>query len=177
MSDPWPTAATALVALIPEADPVVGPWRADLDPSAAAGMPPHVTILFPWVPPDRLAAADIAALREILADARAFDVAFTEFGRFPRTLWLAPRPADPFVRLTLAVERRWPEFPAYAGRFASIVPHLSIGDAVDPDALGHVVADVAPKLPIAARVTAAALMVRDGDGSWEQRSTFALEGG
>jgi 2'-5' RNA ligase len=174
MTDTWPVAATALVALVPEAEPVIGRWRADLDPSAAAGMPAHVTVLFPWLPVDRLHDGELGALREIVAAVPSFDVALTEFGRFPRTLWLAPRPADPFVRLTPDIERRWPETPAYAGRFPSIVPHLSIGDAVDPDALGHVVADVAPRLPIEGRVEEVVLMTRDDDGSWQPHSSYPL---
>jgi 2'-5' RNA ligase len=174
MTDAWPTVSTALVALVPEVESVVGRWRADLDPSAARGMPPHVTILYPWLPPDRLHESELGALRELVAGVEAFDVDFVELGRFPRTLWLAPRPVDPFVRLTLEVERRWPETPAYAGRFQSIVPHLSIGDAVDPDALGHVVADVAPRLPVSARVDELVLMVRDERGQWDRHSTYAL---
>ena len=174
MTDSWPVAATALVAFVPEAEEVVGRWRADLDPSAAAGMPAHVTVLFPWLPVDRLTDAELGTLGEIVASVPSFDVALTEFGRFPRTLWLAPRPADPFVRLTLDVERRWPETPAYAGRFPSIVPHLSIGDAVDPDTLVHVVADVAPRLPIEGRVSELTLMVRAEDGSWDLHSRYPL---
>jgi 2'-5' RNA ligase len=174
MSDTWPVAATALVALVPQADAVIGRWRADLDPSAAAGMPAHVTVMFPWLPVERLHDGELGALREIAADVPSFDVALTEFGRFPRTLWLAPRPADPFVRLTLDIERRWPDTPAYAGRFPSIVPHLSIGDAVDPDTLGHVVADVAPQLPIEGRVEEIVLMTRDDSGSWQRHSSYPL---
>ena len=176
MSEGWPTVATALVALVPEAEPVVGRWRADLDPSASLGMPPHVTILFPWLPPDALHSGELGALGEIVAGVQPFDVEFVEFGRFPTTLWLAPRPADPFVRLTLEVERRWPDTPAYSGKFPSIVPHLSIGDAVDPDALGHVVADIAPRLPISARVDEIVVMTRAEDRSWTRHSAYPLGG-
>jgi 2'-5' RNA ligase superfamily protein len=169
-----PTAATALVVLVPQVEEVVGRWRADLDPSATQGMPAHVTILMPWLPPDRLHDGELGALHEIAARVPAFDVDFHEFGRFERTLWLAPRPGDAFVRLTLEVERRWPETPAYSGRFPSVVPHLSIGDAVDPDKLGHVVADVAPRLPVSARVDEMVLMVRDEAGRWDTHSRYPL---
>ena len=174
MTDERPPGSTALVALVPAAEPVVGSWRAELDPSAADGMPPHVTVVAPWLPADRLTDADSQALREITSGVPAFDVVLLEFGRFPRTLWLAPRPADPFVRLTLEVERRWPDTPSYAGRFPTMIPHLTIGDAVDPDALAHVVADVAPRLPIEARVSELALMVRGDDGGWQAHSQYTL---
>lgn len=173
MTDPWPPVMSAVVVAIPEAEPLVGRWRADLDPSAGEGMPAHVTVVAPWLPPDRLHDSELGALAELTAGVPPFRVQFAGFGRFPRTLWLAPEPADPFVRLTLAVERRWPEFPAYGGRFPSLVPHLSIGDAVDPDALGHVVADVAPRLPVVADVSQVLVMVRDG-GDWQERARLGL---
>src|SRR5262245_31356654 len=40
---------TALVAVIQEAEPMVGAWRSRLDPSAAAGVPAHVSGLSPFL--------------------------------------------------------------------------------------------------------------------------------
>jgi len=165
---------TALVALIPAAESVVGRWRADLDPSARRGMPAHVTVLYPWIPLDELTPADEADLAAIIKAVPSFNVSLTDIQRFPQTLWLAPYPTDPFVRLTMAVEKRWPAYEPYSGRFQNVEPHLSIGDAVDPDALGHVVADVAPRLPIDARITEIALMAQDEDGHWYLRRAYPL---
>lgn len=174
MPGPLLTAPTALVALIPEADAVVGRWRAELDPSARRGMPPHITVLYPWMPLDLLTGHDEADLGAIVGAVASFAISLHDIQRFPETLWLDPHPADPFVRLTMAVQARWPEYEPYSGRFSAVVPHLSIGDAVDPDALGHVVADVAPKLPIEAKVTHLALMALDDEGRWQQYATYAL---
>ena len=165
---------TALVAQIGAAESVVGRWRADLDPSARRGMPAHVTILYPWIPLEQLTPGDETDLAALIKAVPAFNVSLTDIQRFPQTLWLAPYPADPFVRLTMDVERRWPAFEPYSGRFQTIEPHLSIGDAVDPDALGHVVAAVAPQLPINARITEIALMAQDEDGQWYLRRAYPL---
>jgi hypothetical protein len=40
---------TAVIVEIPEALPAVGQWRARFDTSAAVGVPPHVTIVFPFL--------------------------------------------------------------------------------------------------------------------------------
>ena len=45
----WPVGTSALVVTVPAAERAVGPWRLHYDPSAAAGMPAHVTVLFPWL--------------------------------------------------------------------------------------------------------------------------------
>lgn len=42
---------SALVVLVPEAEELVAPFRAAYDAAAAAGMPAHVTILFPFASP------------------------------------------------------------------------------------------------------------------------------
>jgi 2'-5' RNA ligase len=169
-----PGARTALVALVPEVDPLVRPHRERHDPTADAGMPAHVTVLYPWLPVDALDANSLADLGAVLRAVGPFEVTFGEFGRFPRTLWLAPRPAEPFLELTGAVSGRWPECPPYGGEFESVVPHLTVGDAVDPDALADVVADVAPGLPLHTRIDAVTLMTPNGGGHWKQHSQYPL---
>jgi 2'-5' RNA ligase len=177
MSEPLaaPDASTALVALVPEAEPLVQAHRQRHDATARAGMPAHVTVLYPWLPVDALDAASLTDLGEVLGSVGTFEVTFGEFGRFPRTLWLAPRPAEPFLALTGAVTERWPGCPPYGGEFDAVVPHLTVGDAVDPDALADVVADVAPSLPVSARIDQVALMTPNGGGRWHQHSWYQLD--
>ncbi len=169
-----PGARSALVVEVPDAEPVVGEWRARLDPSAALGMPAHVTVLYPWLPADAVDDATRADLDGVLSAVPSFDVAFGELARVPRTIYLAPSPPDAFVALTSAVVARWPECPPYEGRYDEVVPHLTVADAVDVDALAHVVAGVAPRLPVRARVTAVSLFVRRADGPWERASVHPL---
>jgi hypothetical protein len=42
---------SAIVVRIPETERLVGRFRADLDVAAALGVPAHVTVLAPFVPP------------------------------------------------------------------------------------------------------------------------------
>jgi hypothetical protein len=43
-------APAAVVVPVPEAEPAVGPWRQQLDPSARKGMPAHCTLVYPFAP-------------------------------------------------------------------------------------------------------------------------------
>ena len=43
---------SALVVLIPEAEALAGPFRDKYEPSAAAGVPAHITLLYPFKAPD-----------------------------------------------------------------------------------------------------------------------------
>lgn len=165
---------TALVLPVPAADPVVGAWREQFDPSAASGAPAHLTVLYPWLDSDRLDEATLGTLAEIAAAVPAFDLQLAGFGRFERTLWLAPTPADPVSDLTFAVAGRWPDHQPYGGEFGGTpTPHLTVGHEIDPDSLGHVVADVSGSLPISGRVDELLLLVQD-EGRWVEQRRFPL---
>ena len=45
---------SALVVLVPEAEAIAKPFRDQYDPSAAAGVPAHITLLYPFKAPDEI---------------------------------------------------------------------------------------------------------------------------
>lgn len=167
-----PGRRTGLVVLVPEAEPVVGKWRASLDPSTGHGMPAHLTVLFPWFRSRELTPELLAELGRVAGACRGFDVVFHRLDRFEETLWLAPSPPEPFVSLTEAVRRRWPEHPPFEGRYETVVPHLTIGDGLDPDAHAHVVADVERGLPVRCGVGELTLMAQDRADRWFAHSSY-----
>lgn len=169
-------AVSALVVLVPEAEPLVQDLRARHDPSAADGVPAHVTVLVPFIAPTAITAADLDALHDLFAGRTAFDAAFSEVGRFPATAWLAPQPAVPFAALTQAVWARWPSHPPYGGAFAGTVPHLTVADG-DAEAATQVAAELQRRLaahgPPRMRCREVVLLDNAG-GRFRLRERFAL---
>ena len=49
-----PLIESALVVLVPEAESLVKPFRDRYDPAAAAGVPAHITLLYPFKHPDEV---------------------------------------------------------------------------------------------------------------------------
>src|ERR1700754_3018941 len=145
---------TTLVAKIPEAEPLVGRWRPRLDPFAADGVPAHVTILYPFLDHNRLDEVVLSRLGTLIAAHPAFNVEFSGCGRFPGVLYLAPSPSQPFKALTEAVAGQWPEARPYGGRFAEIIPHLTVAHQQEPQLLDHVETELTTKLPLTAQVHA-----------------------
>ena len=45
---------SALIVPVPEVEPLVGLHRAALDPAAKLGVPAHVTIVYPFLPPEQI---------------------------------------------------------------------------------------------------------------------------
>ncbi len=167
---------TALVVPVPEAEPLVAEHRARHDPSAALGVPAHITILVPWVGAEQVAEPDREAIRAIAARTAAFEYELGAFGRFEGgTLFLRPDPPEPFVRLTEAVVGRWPDHPPYEGAFAEIVPHLTVAESADDASVAAIEAEVTPHLPLVATASSLLLLVEEPDGRWAEveRMRFA----
>lgn len=163
MSDAAP--GGALLAVIPELEPVVGVHRRRLDPSASGGVPPHVTVLHPF--PPVADAETVGTLAEVVARTPAFDCEFREIVWFPDgLLTLAPDPAEPFRALTAAVFTAFPDHPPYGGQYEP-VPHLTLGYADTPLVERRTAAAlVEPDLPVRCRIERLHLMASDAIGLW-----------
>ncbi|MGP4084575.1 2'-5' RNA ligase family protein [Streptomyces sp. KR55] len=107
---------TGLIVRIPDAEPAVRAWRERFDPSARAGVPAHVTVLFPFLDESRIDSRVCSALADALGRHHAFDLRFENCGRFPGVLYLVPDPDAQLRRLTEVIADRWPEAPPSGGR-------------------------------------------------------------
>jgi 2'-5' RNA ligase len=144
--------------------------RAQRDWAASMGVPPHVTILYPFLPAARLAPAIRDVLAEVAAAVEPFDIRFERVGRFPGVVYLAPEPELPFSALTRAVHARFPNFPPYEGAFDVVIPHLTITESVELDAdeamLVAVATEAAADLPFATRIERLEVLAEGADGRW-----------
>ncbi len=168
-------AASALVVAFPAIDEAVGDLRRRLDPTARQGMPAHVTILSPFATPSGREPGAIERLEARLGALPAFTVAFRRIGWFDqRVLYLVPEPAGPFVELTQTAAREFPAFPPYGGRFATVLPHLTIGEDAAPRRLHQAVRAVEALLPLDATAGSVWLMDDDGRAGWRRAHAIEL---
>ena len=72
------------------------------------------------------------ACRIRAARAGHFDFLLARVERFPGVLYLAPQPAAPFVALTEALVRAFPQYPPFGGAHEHIVPHLTVAQGDEP---------------------------------------------
>ena len=169
---------TAVLVPIPAAESVVGTLRASLDSAAGLGVPAHVTVISPFVPPDRIDEAVISALATAIGSVPAFDATFARVAWFgPKVLWLAPEPAAPFIGLITAVWRAFPGWPPYGGAYDDPVPHLTVGIDQPAGVLAAAARAIGPDLPFTARISTAVLMQGSAQrGSWRTVAELPLGG-
>ncbi len=137
-------------------------------------LPPHVTVLYPFVGARRIDAALIASLQEVLGRFGPFSFTLTRTGRFPGVLYAAPEPPEPFVALTMACVERWPEHPPFRGAFEDVVPHLTVSTGAED---GDRERFVAARLPLVARASRVWLMApRTSGGAWRRLASIELAG-
>ncbi|MFJ6524896.1 2'-5' RNA ligase family protein [Streptomyces longwoodensis] len=164
---------SGLIVRVPEAEPLVRAWRDRLDPSAGAGVPAHVTVLFPFLDASLVDEGVCAEIGEVIGRHQSFEARFDRCGRFPGVLYLAPGPDAGFRSLTEAIVERWPEYPPFGGQFDDVVPHLTIAQGQGQAVVEKAEADLLAGLPVVARVSAVDLLVHDGT-RWRQRASFPL---
>lgn len=159
---------TAFVVLVPEAEPRIGAVRERFDPALHLGVPAHLTLLHPFLPPQRVHRGVLRRAAAALARVRPFAFRLAAVGRFPGSVHLIPDPAEPFAAMTDALGRAFPDFPPYGGVHATIVPHLTVGasdDGVDLDAAEAQARAVLASGPIDAACRHVALLGRQA-GRW-----------
>lgn len=128
-----------------------------------------MTLLYPFVAPERLDGRIRERLAEVARAHPAFDYALAGQARWPETRYVRVEPVAPFVDLQAALEAAFPDFPIYGGATGfDFVPHVTIaeGGCVEEGAVERDRAWAA--LPRARRAAAIELIARPDAGSWRR---------
>ncbi len=151
--------------------------RLDHDPSASVGLPPHVTLMYPFLPPPRVSKPVIQELERLTAYVTPFDFVLTNVREFEQgVVYLEPEPAEPFVNLSNEIGRRFGLLP-FGGEFGAVaVPHLTLAMPQLHSARQRIADTLAPLLPIRLHADQAWLMVGDSKTRWNRIRRLPLRG-
>jgi hypothetical protein len=140
---------SAVVVAVPAAEPVVQAHRARFDETSGWGVPAHVTVLYPFVPPSELDEGVLSTLADAVGTVPRFRTEWNATGWFDEdVLWLAPDPEEPFRALTAAVFRAFPDWPPYGGEYSDLAPHLTVATEGTPSEMRAVERELREHLPI-----------------------------
>ncbi len=171
-----PKNETAILIPIPEAENTVDKYRLRYDPSRYAGIPAHVTLLYPFHDLEAITGDVLRTISDIVSKHSQFQVTISEVEWFDdRVVYLSPRPAERFLALIDDLIRAFPECPPYGGIYETIIPHLCVAETSDLRAMKRVERRLVKRLPITADVTQVWLMTGQGTkDSWNVQQSFAL---
>jgi len=145
---------------------------------ANKGIPPHVTLLYPFAPAGALTRPVRKALARAAAAHEPFVVAFPTVETFPSVVFLAPRPSAPFLDLTRDLCIAFPAYPPYGGEIATddLIPHLTMAEE-SGDRAEVLVREIGPLLPVRAVIRSIAVITEDDRGRWSPHWRLRLGGG
>ena len=169
-------AESGFIVCVPEAEARVGSLRERFDASAAAGVPAHITVLFPFMAPALIDDRVLTQVAAALAAVPAFAFTLERVERFSTTTWLAPEPAAPFVALTNRLVQAFPAFLPFSGEFDSVIPHLTVahGDARDADRAQAELSRAMRRHGAIQVRCAAVMLMENSSGRFQLRHTLAL---
>ena len=173
---------SALLLAVPAAETAVGAHRARLDASARDGVPAHLTVLYPFLPPDEIDPGVLAKLSRLFAAVPRFSFTLDRVRWFGESVvWLGPSDESPFRALTERAALAYPSCPPYGGTYSDTVPHLTVGHRGEPAELRAAAEAVRPLLPIMAEATEVTLMAgpepglpSGPPGRWHTVASFPL---
>jgi hypothetical protein len=167
---------SALIVVVPEAETLVSAMRRRFDESARQGVPAHVTVLFPFMEPERIDAAVLEKCARTVCTHKKFAFRLHRVGRFPFTAYLEPEPKESFIALTQGLAHAFPDYPPFRGEFTSIIPHLTVaqGNALEAETTAR---ELTSSLKSAGPVScfcAAVTLIENCSGQWKPMSAFPL---
>jgi 2'-5' RNA ligase len=159
---------TALVIEIAGAEPFDEIRRELMPATVASGIPFHVTLLSPFGE-----LADEA--REFFAERHPFDFALTRVATWPDVVYVVPEPDGELRALMRALFARFPEWPPYGGIHDEVIPHATLGDGVDAEAVrADVERRAAPYLPHRCQARDVSFLEEFAPDRWRERERFPL---
>ena len=121
---------TSLIACFPDADLLVGPWRARFDPSAAHGIGAHITVASPFLTENCVKAGVLARVAAI-ASRHSVVVSFASIDLLPGAIALHPSSDDSLAALTADILGAWPQIASRLRTGHSRAYHLTVACSTD----------------------------------------------
>jgi 2'-5' RNA ligase len=118
---------TALLILPPpEVQAFAHPIRARYDPKASIQVPAHITLLYPFAPPEELETT-LDRLAQVANECTSFDLTLDRYGQFEGVCFLEPSDPEPIRNLHRRLAEFFPEYPIYKGEHGDeLHPHMTL---------------------------------------------------
>jgi hypothetical protein len=136
-----------LLLITPDAESLVGRWRAEHDVAARFGIPAHVTVRTPFLPPEGWRDPELSLLERFLP----IDVTLSHLENRPGALVIIVEPDDELREVTEAVGLSLPTLPPHKGNRPDLAYHMTVVRTANDSIRSQASEAIARPLPL--RVT------------------------
>jgi hypothetical protein len=133
-----------LLLITPDAEPLVGRWRAEHDDAARFGIPAHVTVRTPFLPPEQWRDPALSSLESFLP----VEVTLARLEDRPGGLVVVVEPDDVLREITEAVGLQWPTLLPHKGNRPDLAYHITVVRTEDDLIRSQAREAIAPRLPL-----------------------------
>ena len=134
-----------LLLITPDAESLVGRWRAEHDVLAARfGIPAHVTVRTPFLRPEQWGDPALFLLERFLP----IDLTLARLENRPGALVLVVEPDDELREITEAVGAHWPTLPPHKGDRPDLAYHVTVVRTANDAIRSRAWEAIAPRLPL-----------------------------
>lgn len=169
---------TSITLFLGRVDPALAEAHWELYPERVPEqIPLSLTLLYPWIPADAVAEADLADLRAFFAARPPLEFDLVRVAELPGiVVYAVPEPDDDLRATMQALWARYPLHPPYGRPGSDPPPHATLGRLVGDDAitLEGAAKRVEPLLPVRCDVREVTLMEEHEPDRWRVRRTFPL---
>ncbi len=160
-------------------DDLLEPWRRATIEVANKGVPPHITLLYPWCVP--ISNNDIEVVHSVISQLESFEICFTHLSHFAkRVIYLAlDETSEKAVKhLMQTLFRAFPETPPYGGQFPDPLPHLTVAKVSDDATFEKMMEEIlqvfSPRFPMTFWVNKVSVIEGDEEGYWKLKAAIPL---
>lgn len=115
----------------PTVQAIAAPLMRQYAPDDYQRVPPHITLLYPFAPYDRLDET-LPRLHEACLDIAPFEVTVQGYGAFPGVIYMQPVNPEAVQAVFRQLYATFPEYPPYNGQFGhDLTPHMTVGTFAD----------------------------------------------
>lgn len=113
------------------------PWREEHDQESFVKVPAHITLFYPFVPPENVDDS-VAQLEKLGENSTPFDVLLDKYGQFEGVLFLEPADPDPIKNLYHSVAEAFPEYAHFEiNGGTAFHPHLTLARSDSPKGIAQ----------------------------------------
>lgn len=166
---------SAFVIPVPALDGILAEVAARWPARVRAGVPAHLTLLYPFAPAGELTAETIDPAERLFSSSSGpLTASFNRVEIRPGIVLLPPEPAEPLLQLSRRFYQTWPQYPPYGGSYGEApAPHVTVALGASSGEATAIEEITAQRLPLSVDLDSAALVVLS-DSGWSVRRQFVL---